>query len=147
MRRFLPLFLLACLLAEGLGAQAIRRLAGFQKESIPANDDGSSALVQLPFTINFFGRLRSSGYVNNNGNITFDAALATFTPFGLENTRREIIAAFFADVDTRNERSAIPQPTLKRCPTALKEGGSPICGRKSRFAKGIVGLREAENGV
>jgi hypothetical protein len=106
-RRFLPLFLLAGLLAEDLNAQAIRRLAGFQKESIPANDDGSSALVQLPFTINFFGRLRNSGYVNNNGNITFDNALATFTPFGLENTQREIIAAFFADVDTRNEKSSL----------------------------------------
>lgn len=107
MRRFLPLFLLAGLIAENLGAQAVRRLAGFQKESIPANDDGSSALVQLPFTINFFGRLRSGGFVNNNGNITFDAALATFTPFGLENTRREIIAAFFADVDTRNGKSSL----------------------------------------
>ena len=107
MRRFLPVFLLAGLLAEDLGAQAIRRLNGFQKESIPANDDGSSALVQLPFTINFFGRLRNSGYVNNNGNITFDAALATFTPFGLQNTQREIIAAFFADVDTRNEKSSL----------------------------------------
>ena len=107
MRRLLPIFLLVGLFSEDLGAQAVRRLAGFQKESIPANDDGSSALVQLPFTINFFGRLRTSGYVNNNGNITFDAALSTFTPFGLENTRREIIAAFFADVDTRNEKSAL----------------------------------------
>jgi hypothetical protein len=95
------------LLAANLSAQAVRRLEGFQKNSIPANDDGSSALVQLPFTINFFGRLRSSGYVNNNGNITFDAALATFTPFGLERTQREIVAAFFADVDTRNEKSSL----------------------------------------
>ncbi|MBL8237546.1 MAG: hypothetical protein JNM66_09020 [Bryobacterales bacterium] len=107
MKRLLPLLLLAGVLADDVSAQAIRRLPGFQKNSIPANDDGSSSLVQLPFPINFFGRIRSSGYVNNNGNITFDAALATFTPFGLENTRREIIAAFFADVDTRNAASSL----------------------------------------
>ncbi len=107
MKRLLPLLLLAGLAAAELDAQAIRRLPGFQRNSIPANDDGSSPLVQLPFPINFFGRIRNSGYVNNNGNITFDAALATFTPFGLENTQREIIAAFFADVDTRNELSSL----------------------------------------
>jgi hypothetical protein len=107
-KTFLPLLLLCGLGAAELSAQqAIRRLPGFQRNNIPANDDGSSSVVNLPFTINFFGRIRSSGYVNNNGNITFDDALATFTPFGLENTRREIIAAFFADVDTRNPASSL----------------------------------------
>jgi len=106
-KRLFPILLVAGLLAGDLSAQAIRRLQGFTRNSIPANDDGSSPLVQLPFSINFFGRIRNSGYVNNNGNITFDAALATFTPFGLERTQREIIAAFFADVDTRNERSSL----------------------------------------
>jgi hypothetical protein len=99
-KRLLPLLVLTGVLAGDLSAQAIRRLPGFQKNFIPANDDGSSDRVQLPFTINFFGRLRSSGYVNNNGNITFDAHLATFTPFGLENTQREIIAAFFGTAKT-----------------------------------------------
>ncbi|MBI4876537.1 MAG: putative Ig domain-containing protein [Acidobacteria bacterium] len=87
--------------------QAIRDLAGFREHSIARNDDGSSSLQQLGFNINFFGRQRSTVYVNNNGNVTFDAALATYTPFGLEGTRREIIAAFFADVDTRGAGSAL----------------------------------------
>jgi len=78
--------------AEG---QAIRTNAGFATKSIPANDDGSAPLESLGFTINFFGKSRSSVYVNNNGNLTFDSALATFTPFGLQNTQREIIAPFF----------------------------------------------------
>ncbi|MBM3783258.1 MAG: hypothetical protein FJW30_02805 [Acidobacteria bacterium] len=86
---------------------AIRRLPGFERRNIPANDDGSSALIPLPFTVNFFGRIRSAAYVNNNGNITFDSALSTFTPFGLENTGREIIAAFFGDVDTRGAGSRL----------------------------------------
>lgn len=107
MKRLLAIALFAGLFAPGADAQAIRRRPGFQRNSIPANDDGSSPLVQLPFTINFFGRTRNSAYVNNNGNITFDRALSTFTPFGLESTRREIIAAFFADVDTRNPQSSL----------------------------------------
>ena len=52
-------------------AQSIRTNPEFQQYSIPANDDGSSDLVSLPFTVNFFGRIRTSAYVNNNGNITF----------------------------------------------------------------------------
>ena len=89
----------------GVQAQAIRDLPGFKTRSVPRNDDGSSAFVALPFPINFFGRLRAGCWVNNNGNITFDRSLSTFTPFGLESTRTEIIAPFFADVDTRGEKS------------------------------------------
>lgn len=107
MRLLATVLLVLTLAPADLAAQAIRRLEGFNAKSIPANDDGSSSLVQLPFTINFFGRIRSSGYVNNNGNITLDSPLATFTPFGLENTRREIIAAFFGDVDTRGAGSRL----------------------------------------
>ena len=42
--------------------------------------------------------------------------------------------------------AAIPQPTLKPVPSSLKEGGSPISGRKSRFAMGVFGLRVGGNG-
>ena len=97
--RILGLVLLASTLVE---AQSIRRDAAFNSESVPRNDDGSSSLVSLGFALNFFGRVRAEGYVNNNGNITFDAPLSTYTPFGLTAAKREIIAPFFADVDTRN---------------------------------------------
>lgn len=98
--------MLAILAAHGtLEAQSIRRDAAFNAEEVERNDDGSSASTPLGFTLNFFGRQRSSCYVNNNGNVTFDAALATYTPFGLTAAAREIIAPFFADVDTRGEGS------------------------------------------
>jgi len=100
--RVLGLILLTATLA---GAQSIRRDAAFNTESVPRNDDGSSSRVPLGFTLNFFGKLRADGFVNNNGNITFDEALSTYTPFGLTAAKREIIAPFFADVDTRNELS------------------------------------------
>ncbi|MEW4488083.1 right-handed parallel beta-helix repeat-containing protein [Thalassoglobus sp. JC818] len=74
---------------------------GFDFNTLPANDDLSTGLIPLGFDANFFGQLFDSAFVNNNGNITFDAPLGTFTPFGLEGTSRQIIAPFFADVDTR----------------------------------------------
>ena len=100
-------FAAAAALVPAVHGQAIRDLAGFRQRSIPRNDDGSAPLDQIGFTINFFGQQRSTVYVNNNGNVTFDSALSTYTPFGLEGTRREIIAAFFADVDTRPAGSAL----------------------------------------
>jgi hypothetical protein len=94
--------LTATFLLSGLVyGQAVRNLPGFLTNNIPRNDDGSSSLQPIGFTINLFGKTRSQVYVNNNGNVTFDNGLATYTPFGLANTRREIIAAYFADVDTR----------------------------------------------
>jgi hypothetical protein len=67
---------------------------------LPRNDDGSTGLVTLPFTLNFFGVEYGALYVNNNGNVTFDFPLGTYTPFPLQSTSRSMIAPFFADVDT-----------------------------------------------
>jgi hypothetical protein len=61
----------------------------------------------MGFEINFFGSLHDSLYINNNGNVTFDGPLATFSPFAIENAMREIVAPFFADLDTRNPASGV----------------------------------------
>ncbi|MGA2748591.1 MAG: PKD domain-containing protein [Verrucomicrobiota bacterium] len=97
-------------------AGAIRNLPGFATTVFGPNDDGSypcigpdngvpsgctPASVPIGFAVKFFGESFSNLYVNNNGNITFDEPLGVFTPFGLVNSEREIIAPFFADVDTR----------------------------------------------
>ncbi len=81
-------------------AGAIRN-AGLFTTVLPANDDGSTGMINTGFSLNFFGTSFSSLFVNNNGNVTFDAALPTFTPFPLINTPRQLLAPFFADVDTR----------------------------------------------
>jgi len=66
------------------------------------NDDGSSPLIALGFTFNLYGTNYTSCYINNNGNITFSAPLATFTPSAFPSTTfGAIVAPFFADVDTR----------------------------------------------
>jgi hypothetical protein len=82
-----------------IGAGAMR--AGFDSNTLARNDDGSTGLVPLGFMLNFFGTQYDSLFVNNNGNVTFDFPLSTFTPFDLTTTGRVIIAPFFADVDTR----------------------------------------------
>jgi hypothetical protein len=90
-------------------AQTVRNNAGFAANTLAANDDGSTGLVGTGFTFNFFGASASQLYVNNNGNVTFDAPLGTFTPFDLVTTSRLILAPFFADVDTRGAGSGLTQ--------------------------------------
>jgi hypothetical protein len=83
-------------------ADAVPIRSGFNANTLLPNDDGSTGLVDVGFGLNFYGSNYSQLYVNNNGNVTFDAPLATFTPFDLLSTSRVIVAPFFADVDTRN---------------------------------------------
>lgn len=74
---------------------------GFTQLSIGPGDDHSSEEIHLPFAISFFGTTYRSLYVNNNGNVTFDVPLSTYTPFSLLSTSHPMIAPFFGDVDTR----------------------------------------------
>lgn len=89
-------------------APALVSTDGWVLDEVPRNDDGSSPLVTLPFPINFFGNRYSALYVNNNGNVTFNEPMSTYTPFALTgDTNIPIIAPFFADIDTRGENSAL----------------------------------------
>ncbi|MFC1795258.1 nidogen-like domain-containing protein, partial [Planctomycetota bacterium] len=75
---------------------------GFNEFSLTANDDLSTGSVDIGFNINYFGSRTSTLFVNNNGNVTFDSPMWTFTPFALtSNLGTPVIAPFFADVDTR----------------------------------------------
>lgn len=80
-------------------------VTGFNSSSLGANDDGSTGLLSLGFDANFFGTTYSEVFANNNGNLTFDAQLGSYTPFDLASASRVIIAPFFADVDTRGAGS------------------------------------------
>jgi hypothetical protein len=89
------------------GPGSIFNLAGCLSNVLAGNDDGSTEVVPLGFSANFLGSTYTSAYVNNNGNLTFDSALSTYTPFPLMSTARVIVAPFFADVDTRNPQSGV----------------------------------------
>jgi hypothetical protein len=81
--------------------------AGFGEFSLPRNDDNSTGLIDLtPIFgtqgINFFGRYYTGFYLNNNGSVTFNAASSSFTPSAITgSTSNPVIAAFWADIDTR----------------------------------------------
>ncbi|MBI3409371.1 MAG: hypothetical protein HY040_13605 [Planctomycetes bacterium] len=73
---------------------------GFDSFSLPATDDGSTSAVAIGFSVNYFGTSFDHLFVNNNGNVTFDAPLADFSAPDLTTTSTAIIAPFFADVST-----------------------------------------------
>lgn len=100
------LALLAALTAPMAYAGAVHDANLFQTNTLAGNDDGSTGSVNIGFGINFYGVAQSTLFVNNNGNVTFNAPLGTFTPFGLTTSSIAIIAPFFADVDTRGGGSS-----------------------------------------
>jgi hypothetical protein len=65
------------------------------------NDDGSSALINLPFTFDFYGNAYNSLYINNNGNISFVSPYMTWTANSFPDSSYNMIAPFWGDVDTR----------------------------------------------
>jgi len=85
---------------------AIRNPTGSGMNTLAANDDLSTGSVGLGFTANFFGANSSTVFVNNNGNVTFTNPLPQYTPNGL-SSGQPIIAAYFADVDTRGAGSGL----------------------------------------
>ncbi|MEI2786548.1 MAG: nidogen-like domain-containing protein [Candidatus Nanopelagicales bacterium] len=119
---------LAVTVGAGVGSPARASndpiLAGCDDTELPRNDDGSSSQLGLPFDITFGGESFDTAWVNNNGNVTFDGEMSTYTPFGLAGTSRQIIAPFFADVDTRAEGS---RPVTYSWGTTTYQGRSALC--------------------
>lgn len=69
--------------------------------NFPGNDDGSIGPVSLPFTFCLYGNNYTSCYINNNGNITFGGGTGSFSSVGFPYSGLPMVAAFWADVDTR----------------------------------------------
>lgn len=98
-----------CLLASTGAAQAQRVDPGFRGNTLARNDDGFTSALALGFSANYFGTTYTNTFLSNNGYLTFNSGQGTFTPSGLGAgySGQPIIAAFFADVDTRNLASAL----------------------------------------
>ncbi|MFM7758579.1 MAG: nidogen-like domain-containing protein [Crocinitomicaceae bacterium] len=65
------------------------------------NDDNSSPLISLPFTFDFYGNTYNSVFINNNGNVSFQAPYITWSANSFPDSTFNMIAPFWADVDTR----------------------------------------------
>ena len=89
--------------------------AGFGEFSLARNDDGSTPFIDLKSVfgqqgINFFGQYYTGLYLNNNGSVTFNTSVSSFTPSAITGaTSNPIIAAYWADIDTRGGAAA-PSP-------------------------------------
>lgn len=71
-------------------------------QSMLANDDGSSASIDMGLDFCFYHQDRRNVYINNNGNVSFNSPYGTFTSTGFPVNGFDMIAPFWADVDTRN---------------------------------------------
>jgi hypothetical protein len=87
------------------GATANPQDSEFGQITQPRNDDQSSAALDLPFGLNFFGTTYNDFFVNNNGNVSFSGPVGTFTPSAFPNQGLPLIAPWWADVDTNNPES------------------------------------------
>jgi hypothetical protein len=81
--------------------------SGFGEAFLPANDDGSTSELALPFPIAFYGKTYNSLWINNNGNVTFTDRLGSYTPNAFPGTQPPMLAPWWADVDTRGTGSDI----------------------------------------
>jgi cysteine-rich repeat protein len=86
---------------------------GFGTMTLPRDDDSVFAEVDItpafPSGLVFFGTTATRIFVNNNGNLTFGAPVATFTPTAFApGAPQPMIAAWWGDVDTRRVPDATP---------------------------------------
>jgi gliding motility-associated-like protein len=84
--------------------------------TIQACDDCSSGFINIPFQFCFFGQTANGFFINNNGNLSFNNAVATFTPPVLPSAGQAVLGPYWADVDTRNN---LGQVRYKITPTAV----------------------------
>ncbi len=70
------------------------------------NDDGFMSL-DLGFDVTFFDTTYSSLFINNNGNVSFNAGISAFEPEGPTGATDPVISPFFSDVDTRSSSSGV----------------------------------------
>jgi hypothetical protein len=94
-----PFLCLFFVLNSASFGQAIRPIT--VSNALAREDDDGSHNAEIGFRINFYGKYYDNVWVNNNGNITFDAPLSAFSPYLIQQNSLPMFAPFFADVDTR----------------------------------------------
>lgn len=89
--------------ALAAGPNAILTPTGYNTNAVVRADDTANQVVGLPFTMNWNGTSYSEIYINMNGNCTFGSGYTGYNPStSLSALQRDIMAPFWADVDTRN---------------------------------------------
>ncbi|CAJ1969778.1 unnamed protein product [Cylindrotheca closterium] len=70
--------------------------------SVPRNDDGSVDVTEIGIDFDWFGDIKRSLFINTNGNLSFETGLYWYDPRGFTPASTNMIAPFWADVDTRD---------------------------------------------
>lgn len=92
---------LAAVIPTAWGASLLTVDGGYGELAMPRNDDGSSSMLDLPFSVDFYGNTYDKFWINNNGNITFNGGLSSYTPQPFPISSLPMIAPYWGDVDTR----------------------------------------------
>jgi len=88
--------------AFALGPNAMVYPTGWNNNSVTRGDDNTYPTVNLPFTMVWNGVTYTNVNINMNGNCTFGTAFTEYNPNkALKSTARNIMAPFWADVDTQ----------------------------------------------
>jgi len=102
------------------------------------NDDGYTGAI--PFTFTYFGVTHSILYVDNNGLVTFNDPVPTYTPSGLISLSAPTIAPFWGDVDTRGGNDVVYRSTTDAALLAsltsfiqTSLGATDFCGATRAF--------------
>lgn len=94
--------------AFALGPNAMIYPTGWNNNSVARGDDNTFPTVDLPFNMTWNGTTYSSVNINMNGNATFGTSFTEYNPNRLLSaTGRNIMAPFWADVDTRNTSTGL----------------------------------------
>ncbi|BAN34264.1 hypothetical protein SCD_n00415 [Sulfuricella denitrificans skB26] len=96
------------LIGGGIGSPLVMTGGGSSANvGFSRNDDGYSGPIPLGFSLLFYGTVYTQFWANNNGNISFNGGISSYTPFGPQGAPQPVISPFFADVDTRNGTSGL----------------------------------------
>lgn len=127
--------------AIAAGPDAVLTPVGYDANAVPRGDDTSNLVVNLPFTMNWFGTTYNQIYINMNGNCTFGSAFSGYNPGGstIAGTNASIMAPFWADVDTRNTATA--QVTY----SSTVPGSIPQVDGRNAFFVNWVGIARYNN--
>lgn len=71
------------------------------------NDDDVTLPINLPFSFDLYGTSYNQVYINSNGNLSFDAPFDAFSSTGFPVAGIPMVAALWADVDSRNDTSGV----------------------------------------
>ncbi|KAL3939350.1 MAG: hypothetical protein SGBAC_005908 [Bacillariaceae sp.] len=74
---------------------------GAEWTALHRNDDEFVELTNIGIDFDWFGEIKNALYINNNGNLSFDTNVLSYDPNGFTAGSTDMIAPFWADVDTR----------------------------------------------